>query len=221
MSLQWQIWSHRWQKLRGTCSSLHLHQTGPQEGRRVLQLSLPKNTQTISKQFIVVFFFPHIWKCIKTSMYSTLTTGMLDREMYSGLLLMRMEKLALKLGSSKHGNAIRALVGSKWVEARILKKRCQQILNGSWNLFVCAGCMAKLAVWLSRLTWSLRCSFCMCSYRSHRSLLQVQPQTQYTESTSAHCWALWERKYQSVHGKDYEELEEPRTGEDGNSFDPL
>lgn len=48
-----------------------------------------------------------------TRTYAGLTTGMLDREMYSGLLLIRTEKLALKLGSSKQGNAIRALVGSK------------------------------------------------------------------------------------------------------------
>lgn len=47
---------------------------------------------------------------------------MLDREMYFGLLQIRMEKLALKLGSSKQGKAIRALVGSKWVEAKVLLK---------------------------------------------------------------------------------------------------
>lgn len=41
--------------------------------------------------------------------------------MYSGRLLIRTEKLALKLGSSKQGNAIRALVGSKWVEAKVLR----------------------------------------------------------------------------------------------------
>lgn len=55
---------------------------------------------------------------------SALTTGMLEREIYSGLLLILTEKLALKLGSSKQGNAIRALVGSKWVEARYLKIDC-------------------------------------------------------------------------------------------------
>lgn len=58
-------------------------------------------------------FLTHIRTCVLTSMYAALTTGMLDREMYSGLLRIRMEKLALKLGSSKQGNAIRALVGSK------------------------------------------------------------------------------------------------------------
>lgn len=55
-------------------------------------------------------------------MYATLTTGILESEMCSGLLLIRTEKLALKIGSSKQGKAIRALVGSKWVEAKILQR---------------------------------------------------------------------------------------------------
>lgn len=38
---------------------------------------------------------------------------MLDKEMYPEVLLILTEKLALKLGSSKQGNAIRACVGSK------------------------------------------------------------------------------------------------------------
>lgn len=74
---------------------------------------------------------------------------------------------------------------------------------------------------LCGLTWSLLCWFCRCSYRSHRSLLQILPQTQYTESTFARCWAPWERKYQSAHGKGYEEQEEPRTARDGEKSGPL
>lgn len=57
------------------------------------------------------------------------TTGMLDREMYSGLLRIRTEKLALKLGSSKQGNAVRALVGSKWVEAKFLEEKGKKLIS--------------------------------------------------------------------------------------------
>lgn len=61
---------------------------------------------------------PHV----ASSRRTRLTTGMLDSEMCSEVLLRLTEKLALKLGSSKQGNAIRALVGSKWVEAKVLKR---------------------------------------------------------------------------------------------------
>lgn len=78
--------------------------------------------------FIYTHCHTHWASMIADSMHAALTTGMLDREMYSGLLLIRTEKLALKLGSSKQGNAIRALVGSKWVEAKILKKSAWMFL---------------------------------------------------------------------------------------------
>lgn len=140
--------------------------------------------------------------------------GMLDREMYCGLLRIRTEKLALKLGSSKQGNAVRALVGSKWVEAKVLKKKDTTINTG-----VIAACFSKWILeqwWSVSLTSSLPCWFCMCSYKNHGGLLQVLPQTQCRESSSGHCWAPWERRYQSAHGKGYEELEEPGTGTDNH-----
>lgn len=64
-------------------------------------------------------------------------------------------------------------------------------------------------------TWPLLCRFCTCSYRNHWSPLRGLPQTQYRESTYDHLWALWERKYQFVHGKGYEELVVPKTGGTG------
>lgn len=51
--------------------------------------------------------------------------GMLDSAICCFSLFILIEKLALKDGSSKHGKAIRAEVGSKWVEARILPKDTQ------------------------------------------------------------------------------------------------
>lgn len=66
---------------------------------------------------------------------------MLDKEIYSELLLIRTEKLALKDGSSKQGKAIRALVGSKWVEAKVLKQDTSfidiWILYCVWKQYVC------------------------------------------------------------------------------------
>lgn len=59
MLSQWQIWSHRRQKLRGTCSSLHLHQSGPQAGRRLLWLFSPER----HKQSIVGVFHTHLNMC--------------------------------------------------------------------------------------------------------------------------------------------------------------
>lgn len=51
--------------------------------------------------------------------YSTL--GMFERAICFASLRIRMEKFALKAGSSKQGKAARALVGSNCVEATTLK----------------------------------------------------------------------------------------------------
>lgn len=88
---------------------------------------------------VFVLRFANFWKVA----YATLTIGMLDREMYSGLRLIRTEKLALKLGSSKQGNAIRALVGSKWVKAKVLKQNQQVVLDCYCNV-----------------VWTCMCSVC-------------------------------------------------------------
>lgn len=50
-----------------------------------------------------------------------LTSGILERARCLGSLLILMEKVALKAGSSKQGKAILAAVGSNCVDARILR----------------------------------------------------------------------------------------------------
>lgn len=50
------------------------------------------------------------------------TMGMLERAMCLDSLCILMVNLALKAGSSKHGNAMRAAVGSNCVEAKTLHK---------------------------------------------------------------------------------------------------
>lgn len=52
-----------------------------------------------------------------------LTSGILEMARCLGSLLILIEKLALKAGSSKQGKAILAAVGSNCVDASILKLR--------------------------------------------------------------------------------------------------
>lgn len=138
-----------------------------------------------------------------------LTIGMLDKEMYSELRLIRTEKLALKLGSSKQGNAMRALVGSKWVEANVLKTATDSIIIQVTTLFT--------ANFL--FTWSLLNWLCRCFYRNPGSPRPIPPQTQYIGSTSLHCWAPWEKRCRSAHGQGYEDKVEPRTWDEVGQSD--
>lgn len=120
------------------CSSLHSHQTGPQTGRlAALMFSAGvKKKKSMLNRRIRVFPWQINSSCrsmINSSFtwnteglinrfyryYSTL--GMFERAICFASLRIRMEKFALKAGSSKQGKAARALVGSNCVEATTLK----------------------------------------------------------------------------------------------------